>query len=75
VFFVSYGPSKETLEKLESGSSISPPPTVLLRVYGIGCEVLLSRRAELLILHTLSSLYEIGPHILGTFGNGRVEGE
>lgn len=61
VFFVSYDAKGEK------------PNTVLLRVYGSGTEVLLSRRAELLILHTLSSLYEIGPHILGTFANGRVE--
>ncbi|UZJ57157.1 hypothetical protein CBS101457_006477 [Exobasidium rhododendri] len=65
VFFVSY--------KLPSKKSANGPRTVLLRVYGSGTEVLLSRRAELLILHTLSSLYEIGPHILGTFANGRVE--
>ncbi|PWN32187.1 kinase-like protein [Meira miltonrushii] len=64
VFFVSY--DKQDCEGLY-------PKTVLLRVYGKGTEVLLSRRAELLILHTLSSLYEIGPHILGTFANGRVE--
>lgn len=65
VFFVSY--------ELPSGTKGTAPNTVLLRVYGSGTEVLLSRRAELLILHTLSSLYEIGPHILGTFANGRVE--
>ncbi len=71
VFFASY--------ELSASSSVAPntpvmaPPTVLLRVYGAGSEALLSRRAELLILHTLSSLYEIGPHILGTFANGRVE--
>ena len=61
VFFVGY-----------DAASLPAPPTVLLRVYGAGSEALLSRRAELLILHTLSSLYEIGPHILGTFANGRV---
>ena len=66
VFFASY--------KLDSPPPDAVlPPTVLLRVYGTSSEVLLSRRAELLILHTLSSLYEIGPHILGTFANGRVE--
>lgn len=64
VFFVGYNAAP--------GQSPSPP-TLLLRVYGIGSEALLSRRSELLILHTLSSLYEIGPHILGTFANGRVE--
>ncbi|KAL9935478.1 hypothetical protein V8E36_005826 [Tilletia maclaganii] len=67
VFFVSYkGPAKDD-------PAVPSPPTVLLRVYGSACELLLSRRAELLILHTLSSLYSIGPHILGTFANGRVE--
>uniref|UniRef100_V5EZE0 Choline kinase n=1 Tax=Kalmanozyma brasiliensis (strain GHG001) TaxID=1365824 RepID=V5EZE0_KALBG len=67
VFFASYQPP-------DTARSIAAlPPTVLLRVYGASSEALLSRRAELLILHTLSSLYEIGPHILGTFANGRVE--
>ena len=65
VFFVSYRPP--------GGPYVCSPPTVLLRVYGVGSESLLSRRTELLILHTLSSLYEIGPHIMGTFANGRVE--
>lgn len=65
VFFVSY--------KVAPGNEAIGPRTVLLRIYGSGTEVLVSRRAELLILHTLSSLYEIGPHILGTFANGRVE--
>jgi len=66
VFFASYQPSN-------SQGLTAAPPTVLLRIYGASSEALLSRRAELLILHTLSSLYEIGPHILGTFANGRVE--
>ncbi|KAK0558099.1 hypothetical protein OC846_000092 [Tilletia horrida] len=77
VFFVSYRPSQASPAAAQAQQSSepapSPPPTVLLRVYGSGTEVLLSRRAELLILHTLSSLYSIGPHILGTFANGRVE--
>lgn len=65
VFFVGY----------RAPDGVQPaPPTYLLRVYGAGSEALLSRRTELLILHTLSSLYEIGPHILGTFANGRIEG-
>ncbi|SNX86548.1 related to CKI1 - choline kinase [Melanopsichium pennsylvanicum] len=67
VFFASYQLPRS------SKSGVLAPPTVLLRVYGASSEALLSRRAELLILHTLSSLYEIGPHILGTFANGRVE--
>ncbi|WFD32724.1 choline kinase [Malassezia sp. CBS 17886] len=65
VFFVSYA--------APGAAPRSTPPTVLLRVYGFASEALLSRREELLILHTLSSLYEIGPHIMGTFANGRVE--
>ncbi|KDN43410.1 kinase-like protein [Tilletiaria anomala UBC 951] len=85
VFFVNYKPptpssmehTRNDIDGKPGGASSSnaptPPPTVLLRVYGVGTEVLLSRRGELLILHTLSSLYEIGPHILGTFANGRVE--
>ncbi|SJX64951.1 related to CKI1-choline kinase [Sporisorium reilianum f. sp. reilianum] len=67
VFFASYNAPEA------ARNTLAPPPTVLLRVYGASSEALLSRRAELLILHTLSSLYEIGPHILGTFANGRVE--
>lgn len=49
------------------------PVTVLLRIYGPSSGQLISRRAELHILHTLSSHYGIGPRILGTFENGRVE--
>lgn len=52
VFFASYRPPEPAPPHV--------PPTVLLRVYGSGSTALLSRRAELLILHTLSSLYEIG---------------
>ncbi|GAA6049438.1 hypothetical protein JCM3770_007340 [Rhodotorula araucariae] len=48
-------------------------PTLLLRVYGPQSGSLISRRNELHILHTLSSQYGIGAHVLGTFGNGRVE--
>ncbi|KAE8259894.1 hypothetical protein A4X13_0g705 [Tilletia indica] len=86
VFFVSYRPKTAKIAAKSAPAASeqaqapplpsdvpTPPPTVLLRVYGTGTEVLLSRRAELLILHTLSSLYSIGPHILGTFANGRVE--
>ncbi|BGP19049.1 hypothetical protein JCM10213_009241 [Rhodosporidiobolus nylandii] len=48
-------------------------PTLLLRVYGPQSGSLISRRTELHILHTLSSQYGIGAHVLGTFANGRVE--
>lgn len=58
VFFASYKPKE--LPGKSDGKDVPLPPTLLLRVYGVGSEVLLSRRGELLILHTLSSLYEIG---------------
>lgn len=48
-------------------------PTLLLRIYGPQSGSLISRRTELHILHTLSSKYNIGAHVLGTFSNGRVE--
>lgn len=48
-------------------------PTTLLRVYGPSSGALISRKTELHILHTLSSEYAIGPKVLGTFSNGRVE--
>ncbi|GAA5900427.1 hypothetical protein JCM5296_001423 [Sporobolomyces johnsonii] len=48
-------------------------PTLLLRIYGPSSGSLISRRTELHILHTLSSQYAIGPRVLGTFSNGRVE--
>ncbi|GAA5821401.1 hypothetical protein JCM10212_000283 [Sporobolomyces blumeae] len=48
-------------------------PTLLLRIYGPSSGSLISRRNELHILHTLSSQYGIGPRVLGTFSNGRVE--
>jgi len=46
---------------------------VVLRVYGPSSGSLISRPRELHILHILSSKYQIGPRILGTFENGRVE--
>lgn len=49
------------------------PPTVLVRIYGPSSDSLISRRTELHVLHTLSNRYGIGPAVLGTFGNGRVE--
>ncbi|KAL8291672.1 hypothetical protein RQP46_001930 [Phenoliferia psychrophenolica] len=48
-------------------------PTLLLRIYGPSSGALISRKTELHILHTLSSAYAIGPRVLGTFSNGRVE--
>ncbi|PLW18721.1 hypothetical protein PCASD_15376 [Puccinia coronata f. sp. avenae] len=48
-------------------------PTVLLRIYGPSSGTLISRKEELHLLHTLSATYGIGPLLLGTFDNGRVE--
>ncbi|KAI6159604.1 choline kinase cytoplasm [Pisolithus thermaeus] len=48
-------------------------PTLLLRIYGFSTDSLISRSRELNILHILSSQYNIGPTIYGTFTNGRVE--
>ncbi|EMD41615.1 hypothetical protein CERSUDRAFT_42288, partial [Gelatoporia subvermispora B] len=47
--------------------------TVLLRVYGPSSGALISRPRELHTLHVLSSQYQIGPRVYGTFENGRVE--
>ena len=67
-------------EEAEAARPPPPPnvvsleaPTVLLRVYGPSSGALISRKTELHILHTLSSDYAIGPRVLGTFGNGRIE--
>ncbi|KAJ2928823.1 hypothetical protein H1R20_g8209, partial [Candolleomyces eurysporus] len=60
VFFVSY----------KNSSKVS---TVLLRIYGPSSGFLISRPRELHILHKLSSVYRIGPRVLGTFENGRLE--
>ncbi|RXW19993.1 hypothetical protein EST38_g5874 [Candolleomyces aberdarensis] len=60
VFFVSYKDSSEV-------------STVLLRIYGPSSGSLISRPKELHILHKLSSVYHIGPRVLGTFENGRLE--
>lgn len=51
----------------------NPPPTVLVRVYGPSSGSLILRKVELHLLHNLSSSYGIGPAVLGTFENGRVE--
>ena len=50
-----------------------PNKTLLLRIYGPSSGSLISRPAELRILHVLSSEYQIGPQVYGTFANGRVE--
>ncbi|KAG0021512.1 hypothetical protein BGZ80_002251 [Entomortierella chlamydospora] len=48
------------------------PRKVLLRVYGVGLEALISRNEELYWLRNLSTM-EIGPSLLGIFKNGRFE--
>ena len=71
VFFISY-PRLETAAANHVPHS-SLPPTVLLRIYGPSSGNLISRRKELHVLNTLSAVYGIGPAILGTFLNGRLE--
>lgn len=51
---------------------VTRPRKILLRVYGIGLESLISRDAELQWLRNLSTM-EIGPSLLGIFKNGRFE--
>ncbi|KAF9435059.1 hypothetical protein BGZ76_006962 [Entomortierella beljakovae] len=48
------------------------PRKILLRVYGVGLESLISRTGELHWLRNLSMM-EIGPSLLGIFKNGRFE--
>ncbi|KAF9112456.1 hypothetical protein BGX27_003378 [Mortierella sp. AM989] len=48
------------------------PRKVLLRVYGVGLESLISRNEELYWLRNLSTM-GIGPSLLGIFKNGRFE--
>ncbi|KAF8924880.1 kinase-like domain-containing protein [Dissophora ornata] len=53
-------------------SNGSTPRKVLLRVYGVGLESLISREEELQWLQNLSTM-QIGPSLLGIFKNGRFE--
>lgn len=46
--------------------------TLLLRVYGIGCDQIIDRANELCWLARLSQL-GLGPRLLAIFGNGRFE--
>lgn len=76
VFFISFPQSDDPTPPSSSapnGSFREQPPTVLLRIYGPSSGNLISRRKELHVLNTLSACYGIGPAILGTFANGRVE--
>ncbi|KAJ3918181.1 kinase-like protein [Lentinula edodes] len=60
VFFVSCPSIKETI-------------TILLRIYGPSSDSLFSRPRELNTLHILSSRFNLGPKVYGTFENGRME--
>ncbi|KIK71340.1 hypothetical protein GYMLUDRAFT_149908 [Collybiopsis luxurians FD-317 M1] len=60
VFFVSCPTVKET-------------HTLLLRIYGPSSDSLISRPRELHTLHILSSRFNLGPKVYGTFENGRME--
>ncbi|CED85040.1 Choline kinase [Phaffia rhodozyma] len=51
----------------------SEAPTLLLRVYGSASSTFISRPRELRVLHLLSSVYDLGPALRGTFTNGRIE--
>ncbi|KAF8983538.1 hypothetical protein BGZ46_010046 [Entomortierella lignicola] len=51
---------------------MTKPRKVLLRVYGVGLESLISRNDELQWLRNLSGM-DIGPSLLGIFKNGRFE--
>jgi choline kinase len=53
--------------------SLPSAQTLLLRVYGPSSGSLISRTRELHVLHMLSSRYQIGPQVYGTFENGRIE--
>ena len=53
--------------------TLSSTSTLLLRIYGSSSASLVSRPKELQTLHTLSSRYNIGPQVYGTFENGRIE--
>jgi choline kinase len=50
----------------------SPPPKLLLRIYGPQVEHLIDRENELSVLRRLARK-RIGPRMLGTFTNGRFE--
>ncbi|KFH64773.1 hypothetical protein MVEG_09504 [Podila verticillata NRRL 6337] len=60
------------LTNTSSSPPLPPPRKVLLRVYGIGLESLVSRTRELHWLQNLSTM-DIGPSLLGIFKNGRFE--
>ncbi|KAJ3843174.1 choline kinase, cytoplasm [Lentinula raphanica] len=53
--------------------SVNEALTILLRIYGPSSGSLISRPRELHTLHILSSRYNLGPKVYGTFENGRME--
>ncbi|KAF9570286.1 hypothetical protein EC968_002005 [Mortierella alpina] len=75
--FLVTGPPRAVLAAAGTAESdeltpVSVPRKVLLRVYGIGLESLISRDNELHWLRNLSTM-DIGPSLLGIFKNGRFE--
>lgn len=56
-----------------SCKTIHPTATILLRIYGPSSGSLISRTRELRTLHLISTRYNIGPRIYGTFEGGRIE--
>jgi choline kinase len=65
-------PSPESVNGDSKSHTHSPPPRLLLRIYGPQVEHLIDRENELSILRRLSRK-KIGPRLLGTFRNGRFE--
>ncbi|KAF9925955.1 hypothetical protein FBU30_004340 [Linnemannia zychae] len=68
-------PSQSRVQETNVPQSIvdqAKPRKVLLRVYGLGLDVLFSRENELHWLQNLSTM-DIGPSLLGIFKNGRFE--
>lgn len=54
-------------------SPLTSSRTLLLRIFGPSSNTLISRRRELRVLHALSSKFNLGPRVYGTFANGRLE--
>lgn len=59
--------------RVSYSDDLAPPlPALLLRVYGKNADSLIDRERELAVLEKLLQ-NNIGPHLLGIFGNGRFE--
>jgi thiamine kinase-like enzyme len=73
---ISNGISSNSVNSACSASSVHSDQfktiKVLLRIYGHGTEQFFSRERELYIIQVFSSM-NIGPKLLGMFGNGRFE--